>query len=100
MGLSDCPDCWSTPCVCGEDYERMAPATFMDVFEAVNRVAPKILAVRCGRCEHPAGDHNKAPNKLGYRGCTRCRCILHVLSTEMTTNGDEPWPPVDTAKGS
>jgi len=22
MAMSDCPDCWSTPCVCGSDYKN------------------------------------------------------------------------------
>lgn len=22
MALSDCPECWSTPCICGSEYEN------------------------------------------------------------------------------
>lgn len=26
MGMSDCPECWETPCVCGHDTAKMARA--------------------------------------------------------------------------
>lgn len=31
MALSDCPDCWETPCVCGNDYKRWPTRKVVDV---------------------------------------------------------------------
>ena len=36
MALSDCTECWSTPCVCGHDYKHWGMSQKDELTKAVN----------------------------------------------------------------
>jgi hypothetical protein len=92
VSMSDCVDCWSTPCVCGSAYGRMEARTFREIFDAVTRVAPAIFAIPCRRCGCTVMRHNR-DNGCGYRGCdehTDCPCHINAQGTPGLPNPDCP----------
>lgn len=38
MALSDCPNCWDTPCTCGKDYMSWSPDMLREQIAMLQRV--------------------------------------------------------------
>lgn len=38
MSLSDCPQCWNTPCTCGHDYKDWSEERILEQIEMLERV--------------------------------------------------------------
>ena len=36
MALSDCPECWNTPCTCGYMYRNWSPDKKQELIDAIN----------------------------------------------------------------
>ena len=36
MALSDCPECWNTPCTCGYMYRNWSPNKKQELIDAIN----------------------------------------------------------------
>jgi hypothetical protein len=41
MALSDCPQCWNTPCTCGYDYKHWSLAVLIKFREMIDGVITK-----------------------------------------------------------
>lgn len=66
MSLSDCPECWETPCVCGEGYRGYSLDRAAQLCAAVMRAQPDqeavyLLAVRLNRCAGPLKPEKPRP---------------------------------------
>lgn len=89
MALSDCPECWETPCCCGHGYqgwavERLASHIKMLSMVLVNKVDPHVP-------EPPPRDPYEGPIETGMRFVwepdkPQIRCVLEV--TEFIDEGD------------
>ena len=46
MSMSDCSECWSTPCTCGHDYEGWSEENIIKQIEMLQRVLEEIRKKR------------------------------------------------------
>ena len=66
MALSDCPECWNTPCTCGHGYGWMSKEQRIELAAAVLGVDVTMLSaltIQIVPDEHPKKDE---PVKRGY----------------------------------
>lgn len=45
MALSDCVDCWDTPCTCGSDYQSWTQERLLKQIEMLQRVLSRKRAL-------------------------------------------------------
>jgi hypothetical protein len=48
MALSDCPECWETPCVCGHQYQQYSLDRKIELAAAVLGIKKETLLERIG----------------------------------------------------
>lgn len=38
MAMSDCPECWETPCICGHEYKRRSIEYLTELRNVIDKV--------------------------------------------------------------
>lgn len=63
MAMSDCVECWETPCACGHDYEHWSVKRLQDQIAMLQRVLTRKQALNPNRNVADMRDTTKPGNR-------------------------------------